>query len=74
MPYRGTQYGVVWQWEQVGETAKAISVGPDAAYIVNSANRVRKYYNGAWSDLPAEEAKDVGVGAEGSVFILTLME
>jgi hypothetical protein len=56
--------------EGEGNNAKRISVSSTVAWTVNSSNKIWKYSKGIWSEVPGT-AKDISVGAESSVFIIT---
>jgi hypothetical protein len=50
--------------------AVRIHVGPDGnAWVVNSSGQIRRYDGADWTLMPGA-AKDIGIGSDGSVFVV----
>jgi len=56
-------------WVKVPGSAVRIDVGPEGPWVVNAAGGIYKWNGRAWDHMPGE-AVDVGVGADGSVWVI----
>lgn len=66
----------IWRWDGdswagVRGGAVRISVDPSGnAWVVNSAGRIYRYDGSAFRGIPTGRATDIGVGADGSVWVI----
>jgi hypothetical protein len=51
--------------------AQRVAIGKKAPWIVKKDNTVHKYENDRWVQDAVISAKDIGIGAEGSVYAIT---
>lgn len=59
------------KWERIPGGALRIDVGPDGnAWVVNDKGFTFRYTGTGWTRLPGPPARDIGVGANGTVWIV----
>jgi hypothetical protein len=68
-------YGIYYwngsSWVKVEGGAVRISVGPGGQpWVVNNNGDVYKRFNNAWTTVPGVRARDIGVGANGAVWVI----
>ncbi len=56
-------------WEQVPGGGVRIAVGPDGPWIVNDAHNIYRWTGTSWQ-LVGGSANDIGIGADGTVWII----
>jgi hypothetical protein len=59
-------------WVLKGDVAAQIASGPQYTWTIDNAGKMKKYKT-TWEDV-AGDASNLGIGAEGSVFIITKTE
>jgi len=60
------------KWEKVPGAAVRIAVGPkNDPWIVTSTNAIYHYEGGKWVGIKGQTATDIGVGKDGTVWIIT---